>query len=801
MGGTSAGGRKALERAWALHRQGQLAEAERLYQSVLQRDGANVLALHRLAMLRAHRGDLEGARRDIDRALGIDPTRPELHFLRAEIAGSLGMRDQALESYAEALARDPDFYDALVNMGDALLQAGRAQEALALCDRALVLRPGDLASLNNRGNALLALKRHSEALECFDSVRELVPGNLDVISNRAGALLALGRFDEVERECIGVLDAQPGHVMARLNLGRALGMQGRAAEAVQQYDQALAQRPGEFDAWCERAMLLRELQRYHEAAESQRRAVALRPDTAGAWNDLAATLLFLDDHAGALASCQRALSLDPSLAGAWSNRGLTLEFLERHEEAIPAYERALALDPDTPYADGRLAWLKLKLGDWNEHAASVARIVRNVRAGQRATEPFELLFFTDDPADQLACARTCTGDRYPPTAAVWTGERYAHKRIRLAYVSADFRDHPASYLLAELFEGHDRARFELYGISLGPDDKGPMAVRVSSAFEHFLRVRERSDREIAALLREHEIDIAVDLLGYTSHRRTGLFAMRPSPIQVNYLGFPATVGTDYHDYILADPFLIPDGSDTHYSEKVARLPDTFQANDTSRRRAEETPTRMSLGLPEQAVVYCSFNKSPKINPETFDAWMSILRGVPGSVLWLWGGEAALERNLHREAQARGVDPSRLVLAAGVPYARHLARLKCADISLDTFPFNGGATASDALWCGVPVITRPGRALASRMAGSLLRAVGLPELVVEDSTRYTALAIRLGTDAGLRALTREKLSANRGTWPLFDAERFRRHIEAAYEIMWRRYQAGQPPESFSVPRDD
>jgi protein O-GlcNAc transferase len=800
MGGTSASGRKALERAWALHRNGQLAEAERLYQSVLQRDGANVDALHRLAMLRAHRGDFEGARRDIDRALGLEPARADLHFLRGAIAGSLGLGEQALESYAEALALKPDFIDALVNMGDALLRAGRAQEALALCDRALALRPGDLASLNNRGNALLALKRHAEALDCFDRVQAQVPDNVDVRSNRAAALLALGRLDEAGVECRAVLAARPSHAMARLNLGRTLGLQGKTLDALHQYDEALALRPDEFDAWCERALLLRELQRYREAADSQQRAIALRPDASGAWSDFAATLLFIEDYPGALAACDRALALDAGLAATWSNRGLTLEFLERHEQAIPSYERALALDPDTPYADGRLAWLKLKMADWRHHASAVERILQNVRGGQRATEPFELLFFTDRAADQLACARICAADRYPRAAAIWSGDRYKHARIRLAYVSADFRDHPASYLLAELFEKHDRSRFELYGISLGPEDSGAVASRVSAAFEHFLRVRERTDRDIAELMREQEIDIAVDLLGYTSHRRTAVFAMRPCPVQANYLGFPATMGTDFHDYIIADPFLIPAGSEAHYSEKVARLPDTFQANDTLRRHAEGTPTRAALGLPEQAVVYCSFNKSPKINPETFDVWMHILRAVSGSVLWLWGGDTTLEQNLRREANSRGVDPSRLVFAPGVSYPRHLARLRCADIGLDTFPFNGGATSSDALWCGVPIVTRAGHALASRMTGSLLTSVGLPGLIADSPAHYAELAIRVGSDAELRARTRETLAANRRTQPLFDAERFRRHIEAAYETMWRRYQAGQAPESFTVSGD-
>jgi predicted O-linked N-acetylglucosamine transferase (SPINDLY family) len=799
MAGASSGARKSLERARSLHRKGDLAEAERLVQSVLQRNGADVDALQHMALLQVQRGALEAARQYVDRALGLEPARAELHCLRAEIAGSLGWAEQALESYAEALALRPDYFDALVNMSDALLRAGRAAEALALCDRALRLRPADLASLNNRGNALQALKRHEEALACFDRVRDALPDNPDVLSNRASVLLTLGRFGDAEAECRQALAAKADHAMALLNLGRALGAQGKLEEAVRRYDAALALRPSEFDAWCDRAGLLRELQRPREAAESLRRALELRPDSAGTWSDLAATLVHAEDFAAALAACARALALDAGLADAWSNRGLSLLFLERYDEAMAAYDKAFALDPRTPYAIGHLAWLRLRAGDWHDAAQLYEHIAHGARAERPFALPFEFLFFSDRASEQLACARAYSRDKYPTRSPLlWTGERYRHERIRLAYISADFREHPASHLLAGLFERHDRARFEVYGVSIGPRDSGPTAARVAGAFEHFLHVRERTNREIAQLLRDFEIDIAVDLMWDTTHGRPAIYAHRPCPLQVNYLGFPGTTGSSFHDYLIADSFLVPVGRDGDYSEKVVRLPDSFQANDSVGRGPGPAPTRLEAGLPPQGVVFCSFNKSPKITPEMFGVWMDILREVPGSVLWLWGGDASLERNLRREAETRGVAPERLVFAPGLPYAKHLARLQCADIALDTLPFNGGATTSDALRCGVPMVTLPGDALAARMSGSLLHAIGMPELVTSSRDEYRSLAVRLGQDEALLARTKAKLEANRRTQPLFDTERFRRHIEAAYEIMWRRHQSGEAPESFTVP---
>jgi len=791
--------RKALERARALHHRGDLAEAERLYAAEVRRDAGNVDALHLLGLLNAQRGDLETARQYFDRALGLGPERAELHFLRAEVAGGLGLQAQAMDGYRQALALRPDLAEALISLSDLLLQKGRAAEALPLLERALQIRPGDAAALNNRGNALQALQRHVEALECYEQVLQLLPANADALNNRANALLSLGRFAEAETSCRSALAQRADHAYALLNLGRAQSAQGRILEGLAHFDAALAIVPAEFNGWCERAMLLVELQRYREAQDSFEKALALRPDAADTWSDLAVVLHARQDYRQALVACDRALALQQDHARAWANRGLALRFLNRPEEAISAYENALRIDPQTPYAPSLLAWQRLRMCDWRDHAAATRRIVNGVGAGERAAEPFEFLFLSDRAAEQLACARTYARDKYPShVEPLWNGERYRHERIRLAYVSADFREHATSYLLAGLLEKHDRARFEVFGISIGPVEPGPLASRVAAAFEHFMQVREHSDGEIAALLRRHEVDIAVDLMGFTNFCRPTVYAMRPCPVQVNYLGFPGTLGTEYTDYLLADPFVIPPGNERHYAEKVVRLPDSFQANDAARPAGGRERTRAELGLPERGAVLCSFNKGSKITPQMFDLWMGVLSAVEESVLWLQGGTTTLQDNLRREAEARAVSASRLVFAPIVPFAEHLARLRHADLALDTLPFNGGATTSDALWSGVPVISCPGDAFAARMSGSLLHAIGLPELVAPSLDEYKALAIRLASDPQLLAQTRQRLAANRRTHPLFDTERFRRHIEAAYEIMWRRAQAGELPAAFSVP---
>jgi predicted O-linked N-acetylglucosamine transferase (SPINDLY family) len=404
---------------------------------------------------------------------------------------------------------------------------------------------------------------------------------------------------------------------------------------------------------------------------------------------------------------------------------------------------------------------------------------------------------TDSAAAQVRCAQTFAEDKFPPTAApLWRGKRYRHAKIRVGYVSADLREHPVSALLAGVFEKHERGRFESIAISLRPAEQSLMGQRIRAAFDSFIDVSQLSDRAVAELMRERQIDIAVDLMGYTQGSRTAILAHRPAPIQVNYLGFPGSMGAPYMDYILADEFLIPASQLRHYQEKVIWLPECFQANDDQRPIAA-APARRQFGLPELGLVFCCFNNHYKINPECFAIWMRLLRHLPGSVFWLVAGEPAVRENLTSAAAHGDVDPKRLIFAPRIGYDDHLARLRCADLFLDTLPFNGGATASDALWAGVPVVTCAGEALASRMAGSLLTSIGLPELITHDLAQYEALALDLATTPKLLAEYRARLERNRLTSPLFDSERFCRHLESAYVSMWQRSESGKAPEGFAV----
>jgi predicted O-linked N-acetylglucosamine transferase (SPINDLY family) len=422
-----------------------------------------------------------------------------------------------------------------------------------------------------------------------------------------------------------------------------------------------------------------------------------------------------------------------------------------------------------------------------------------VAAGSIAIVPLSFLAIPSRSADQFTCAKIYTADRFPDfPVPLWQGERYSHQRIRVAYLSADLRNHPVAVLTAGLFERHDRSRFETIAISLGVNTPDPMRERLKTAFDQFFDVKIKNDREIAALVRDMEIDIAVDLGGFTDDARPIVFAQRPAPVQVNYLGYAGTLGQNYWDYIIADRFVIPENCHENYAEKVVYLPDSYMANDDSRKISSPTPSRREAGLPDNGFVFCCFNNNFKITPNVFDIWMRLLREVEGSVLWLSAANSSVANNLRREAEKRGISAERLIFAPRVQLNEdHLARLRLAGMFLDTVYYNAHATASDALWAGLPVITCPGQTFASRVAGSLLNTVGLPELVTQSLADYEALALKLARDPELLAAIKQKLARQRASYPLFNTERFTRHMEAAYTAMWQRYQQGEPPQSFAV----
>jgi predicted O-linked N-acetylglucosamine transferase (SPINDLY family) len=646
------------------------------------------------------------------------------------------------------------------------------------------------------------------------------------------ALHQQGRLDEAEAHYRFVLGTQPRHFGALHLTGLVHYQRGNYAAAVDWISRAIEVEPNAAEPHSNLGLALLALLRPEEALASHERALKLKPEVPASLNNRGNALLALNRPLEALADYDRALKWQPNFALAHNNRGNTLRALGRHEEALNAYfnalqfapdypdalnnrgrtlrdlkrydeaaqsfARLLAVAPQQPYAPGMLFASRLDHCDWRNYDASSAAIVAAIERGERADAPFAFFSHATSARAQLDCARLFAAAEYPTSAAPLvvraTGR---NERIRLAYVSADFHEHATVYLLAELIERHDRSRFEVTAISYGPDDASAMRARLVAGFDRFVDVREKSDRAAAELIRDAGIDIAIDLKGYTAGNRAGIFAHRGAPVQATYLGFPATMGAPFIDYLIADRHVVPAEMEGAYSEKIVRLPDSYQVNDRRRRIAEATPSRRDAGLPDTGFVFCSFNNSYKIRPSIFDVWMRLLREVEGSVLWLLDDNAAAVANLKAAAEARGIASSRLVFAPRLPLDQHLARHRLADLFLDNFPVNAHTTASDALWAGLPLVTLSGETFVSRVASSLLSAVGLPDLITRTLPDYEALALKLARDPAALARLKAHLQDARATAPLFDTDRFRRHIESAYVTMFERSQKGELPASFDV----
>lgn len=625
-------------------------------------------------------------------------------------------------------------------------------------------------------------------MDAFDSAKALFFDGLQHLRRK--------EFAAAEGKFRASLDHVPGRVSTMNNLSLVLINLRKYIEARDLIANIMVQDASSPEAWLNLGLIERDERHDHVTALLNfEKALTLRADYAEAHLNRAFSLSELKRHDEALEGYGRALAIDPNMVEAQRGRALTLWEMKRHTEAIEAFDAALALDPDYDYLIGERLYAKTQICDWVGIEEDWARIAAKIGSGKRAALPFQILSFTDDPKFQRTAIEIWARDKVGIGGAHRSlPRRSSAGKIRVGYFSADFRTHPVALLSVGMFEHHDRSRFEIVGFSYGPDSSSDLRQRLARAFDAFHDVRGSSDADIARMSRETEIDIAVDLTGYTQHCRPGIFVHGCAPIQVSHLGYAATCATQAIDYIIADNTLIPEDSRVHFSEKVAYLPDSYQPNDNTRPIADKTFTRRELSLPETGFVFCCFNNSYKITPELFSTWMRILHRVPDSVLWFRQNSQFVVDNLREEAKRRGTDPDRLVFAERVASMDlHLARHRAADLFLDTAPFNAHTTASDALWAGLPVLTRPGGTLASRVAASLLKAVDLGELAVPDRDGYERLAVDLALDPERLAQIRRKLAHMRGQAPLFQTATFTKYIEDAYTQMYQRYQAGSAPD--------
>jgi protein O-GlcNAc transferase len=748
-----------FQHALAAFQAGNVEDAERLFKVVLHTQPGHVAALNLLGIVLTQRG----------------------RFAEAEAYLRLVLQDNTNSDTT------------LYNYGIVLKALNRPAEALERFTQALAINATAPETWNNRGTVFNDLKRHDEAIGDFETAIKLNPRYADGLCNKGKSLAFLKRWDDAVSAYERALALRPDLAEAWLGLGYVWFELRRYDDAFAAYERVLALKPDLAEAWLGRGNVLTELERYDEAFADHDKALTLKPALAEAWLGRGNCLVALQHYDDAIAAYDKASALKPDLAEAWFGRGNALTELKRYDEALIACDKAFSLNPNLDYLPGRRLQAKLYMADWTNLEADVAQLLSRIRA----SAPFAILAIPSSAAEQLQCAKRYVEDQ-PSVPQLWRGEVYSHDRLRIAYVSSDLHEHATAFLTAGLFEHHDRSRFEVTAISLGAERDSDIRHRLKAAFERFVDSHSHTDRQIADLIRQLEIDIVVDLKGFTWDSRLGILARRAAPIQVNWLGYPGTMGADYIDYIMADPTTIPAEHFEFYSEKVVWLPDSYQVNDSRRLVPERTATRRELDLPDDAFVFCCFNNSYKIAPALFDRWMRLLRQVDGSVLWLLEDNAFASRNLRLEAERRGVAPQRLVFAPRVSPAEHLARHRGADLFLDTLPYNAHTTASDTLWAGLPIVTCLGPTFAGRVAASLLKAVGVAELITTSLEDYEALALKIARDPSLLRSLKAKLARNRGTYPLFDTARFTRNIEAAYTTMWQRHRQGEPPAHFAVP---
>jgi predicted O-linked N-acetylglucosamine transferase (SPINDLY family) len=693
---------------------------------------------------------------------------------QADIALEQGMAlhrqyrlDEAGRLYEQVLQSNPENFRAAYLLGIIALQKSDPARAGELLARAAAIDPHSASAHNDYGRAQILLGRPDQALAAFD---------------RAIAL-------------------NPEHSAAHNNRGDVLNDLEQYEAAVASYDRALERKPNSAVMHNSRGNALFALQRYEDAAAAYERAIALRAGYADAHNNRGNSLHMLGRHEAALESYTKAISLDPGFADWYASRGKMLGDLKQYRAALADFDAAIALKCELKTLGALRLFAKMHICDWSGRDADIALLTEGIDRNEPVVNPFILLALSDSAALQQRAAKVWARQvKREDHALPASRARGGAEMIRIGYFSADYHDHATMHLMAGMFEAHDRSKFETIALSFGPDSQDAVRSRLVATCDQFIDVRGKSDHDVALLARDLGIDIAVDLKGYTKDGRPGIFACRAAAVQVSYLGYPGTLGAPYMDYLIADRTLIPESSRRFYSEKIIELPFSYQVNDSKRAIAQREFTREELELPQSGFVFCCLNNTYKITPSVFDCWMRILKRVEGSVLWLFEDNPSAASYLRQEALRRDVQPERLIFAKRMAKAEHLARHRAADLFIDTWPCNAHTTASDSLWAGLPVLTCAGEAFASRVAASLLRAVGLPDLIAATPADYEEMAVVLAADAERLADIRQRLIAGRGSAPLFDTQLTTRHLELAFGQILARHQDGLPAEHLVISPD-
>ena len=723
-----------LEKALALQTAGELDAAQTLFMSVLRAEPKNAVALYSLAAIESGRKNFDKALKHIQPVTLSHPNFAQAHLAKSVILFNLGKYDDALRAVQKAIHLEPSLPNAKEHLETVKVGQGMtARPGAAMVTSDIPIDP-KVHALTQQGIALQGEAKHAEALDVFKQALQINSKDFASLYSMGISLGATGKKIEALESFTQAAEAAPHLALAHFAKAQSYADIGLADDAVICFDKAIEVDPSYTQAYTNKAALLQAIDRHHDALLT-------------------------------LVAC---VEVDPDNFTAFEGQGQLLGQFKQYDLSVNAFKRALQINPAYSYGEGHLMHARLSCCDWTDFEEARESIFQGIRDGKKACGAMTVMSITDDAALARQCIETYAKDKYgDPLFKLWNGEKYAHRRKRVAFISADFRIHPVGYLLIEMIENFDKEKFELTGVFTGTPDGSDLWKRYRCAFDHYLDAKNMPSLELAKLLRAMEIDIAIDLSGHTEGTKLDVLSHRPAPVQMTYLGFPGTLGLPFIDYLIADPRIIPPKSQQHYREKILYLPHCYLPRDTSVVPSPETPRRSDFGLPEEGFVFCSFNHDYKINPPMFKIWMDLLKEVPGSVLWLMKLNESAQANLTKEAIKHGVDPERLVYATRVPRVEdHLARYRLAGLFLDTFPYNGHTTAGDALSAGLPVVTLCGNSFASRVAGSLMYDIGVNDLVSDNLQQYHDKALMFATNQDVRVsienVLRHKLTEKK--WP-------------------------------------
>ena len=683
------------------------------------------------------------------------PNVPLLFNILGACYKKLDQLEASIKMFETAIAIKPDYAEVHNNLGITHMQLEQLDAAVESFNKAIAINPNFAEAHNNLGIVLVDLGQLDNAVKYYEKAIVIKPNFAEAHNNLGNALKALGQFDASIKSYKNALAIKSNFVEAHNNLGIVFKNLGQLVAATACYEKALAINPEFADAYNNLGIIFKELGKLNSAADYYHKALAINPN-------------FAEVH---------------------SNLGNVLRNFKRMDEALLSFERGFSLKPQLHFLLGELIHIKGFLCIWDDLPNCLIELKNKINNNEKVAHPSLLLSLIDDPELQRKASEIYINHKHIKNHDLSKVNHYPrHPKIRIGYFSADFRNHPVADLTAELYEVHDRNLFEIYAFSFGPDTKDEMNLRIKAGVDHFYDVRTMSHKEVVILARSFEIDIAVDLGGFTQYARPEIFAMSAAPIQLGYIGYLGTMGANYYDYLLADQIMIPEKNQKYYSEKIVYLP-CFQVNDSTQSPPSTIYNRKDIGLPEEGFVFCCFNNTYKITPTTFDSWGRILSKVEGSVLLIYADNKSAQLNLTKEIVLRGIKPSRLIFGKRLPRPEYLARYRVADLFLDTHPYNAGATSSDALRMGLPVLTYAGNSFASRMGASILNAINLPELVTTTPEEYESLAIKLATHPEKFKIIKDKLVSNLSTAPLYDTPVFAQHLESAYKAMYDGYQKG------------